>query len=275
MLLGVEVIRVLLPTDFSANALNAANYAIELLLPFECKFYLLHTYERPFTGGSSLPGIDEIVQKEKLKNLEDLKSKLASLFPGMRHRYECIAMNTPTEAGISQVIKDYNIDVVVMGTKGATGIKESLLGSNTAKVLQKTGCALLTIPPDYRLKSFDKIAICTDFAGINNADEFNTLRELIDNSDSSLIHLDFKTKRTVPKALAANWTKTFDNFEFSYELLSDTGPQEINSLLQEHGPDMLLMITHKEGNVDSVLRKSAAKTHGLRFQLPILIVHDN
>lgn len=270
----IEVKKILIPTDFSANADNAAKYAVELLLPFEAIFYLLHTYERPVTGGSSLPGIEEIVHQEKVKNLEEKKKKLASLFPGMRHRYEIIALNSPTEAGITSTIKKRNINMVVMGTKGATGIKESLLGSNTAKVLRLLGCSLLTVPPEFKLKSYSTVSIASDFAGVNTESEFELLSDFLQHYDPRLILLSFSSQK-VNKSSQENWNKVFGEFELEYELYKDTGPAEINSLVQEHSPELLVMVSRHEGSINQVLRKSAAKTHGLRFQLPILIIHDN
>ena len=147
---------ILIPTDFSNNSYNAMFYALNIFKDETCKFYILHSFEvktNLFTSrlDTEKGRIQYEEQLAKVENqlIEVILNITSSSFRNEKHSYETLAITKPIEETIPKTIKNKNIDLVVMGTKGATGAKEILFGSNAikiAKLLHNT--PLLLIPKE-------------------------------------------------------------------------------------------------------------------------------
>ena len=129
--------KVLLPTDFSTNAYNAILYALKLYGNTSCVFYLMHSYMVPiYTSEYNMAnplGMDllEIYKKQAMDQLTALKEELLLHHKNPKHRFEVHSAFGILTDEIWEFVRKEEIDVVVMGTQGATGAKEVLLGSNT------------------------------------------------------------------------------------------------------------------------------------------------
>ncbi|UJH91367.1 universal stress protein [Antarcticibacterium sp. 1MA-6-2] len=161
--------RVLLPTDFSQNAFNAIRYAIQLLWNEECTFYLLNTYTPVLYDSvfilynSSSLSLDEIYNENSLKGLEKIEEKIRQDYNNKKHCFEKIAEFNLLNESIREIVKDQNIDMVVMGTKGATGAEQILFGTHTVHAIKRIKCPLLAIPSGFHFKLPHNILFPTDY----------------------------------------------------------------------------------------------------------------
>ena len=122
--------RILLPTDFSKNSLNAMEYAMALFDKVACKFYLLNI-QKPsnymsdelMTGDLST-SIYEAVSHDNKKKLNDLKVTYELRYKDSPFEFETRFDFDQLEAAIQQLVDRENIDLVVMGTNGATDAEE-------------------------------------------------------------------------------------------------------------------------------------------------------
>lgn len=137
--------RLLVPTDFSEQAENALKVAIKLAEKFESEIYVLHSMETPLqlatsSDSGSLPESLFFVKLAE-KRFRELKEK-----EFMQHVeiQESIGRNEIYE-DIEDVCKKENIDLVVMGSSGASGFKEMFVGSNTEKVVRTSEVPVLVI----------------------------------------------------------------------------------------------------------------------------------
>ena len=133
---------ILLPTDFSKNAWNALFMALKLYADFECRFYIMNCYDldMKYAGGAQSTIRSGMVYKA-LKNtsnsgLDEVIQYLSENHHNAKHQFETIAHSGDILSGLRSTITKYDIETVIMGTKGATGAKGVFLGSNTVKVLK-------------------------------------------------------------------------------------------------------------------------------------------
>ena len=135
--------RILLPTDFSENAYNAISYALQLFAEDECTFYLLHTYIPVDTTGGMLVNTYSALQLEEAtrdaagKRMKLLEEKLLKEYPNPKHSFEKILTFNLVVSEILASVKEYKIDLIIMGTQGATGAKEIFLGTHTMFTIKK------------------------------------------------------------------------------------------------------------------------------------------
>ena len=122
--------RILIPVDFSENALNAIHYAQHLYKNVDCDFYLLNAFH---VKGYSLDNMMMVPESgeptyERAKNqsekgLEKLVEQLKLHSDNTKHTYHTISVFNALIEAVKNTIDKNDIDVVIMGSKGKTGSK--------------------------------------------------------------------------------------------------------------------------------------------------------
>lgn len=122
--------RIIVSTDFSQNAYNALSYARLLLQDEEVTFTLLHIYESPSVNllQKSSQQVGAIYQSSNLASEEPLQKllvKINGLHENRKHTYNVKAHGGALDEAIKKVPTE-TYDLIVMGSKGATGLKSVL-----------------------------------------------------------------------------------------------------------------------------------------------------
>ncbi|MGB3344216.1 MAG: universal stress protein [Aequorivita sp.] len=160
---------ILLPTDFSQNASNAIEYAIQLFKDEDCTFHLLNTFTPVAYNVATLADsystmmIEEITRQNSESGLLEIEKELKKKFKNPKHTFQVLSSFNLLIPEIKAVIKERNIDLIVMGTKGATGAKEVFLGTNTMFTIKKVKCAVIAVPENFTYEDPKEILFPTDF----------------------------------------------------------------------------------------------------------------
>lgn len=161
--------KIILPTDFSENAYNAIRYALQLFRGENCTFYLVNTYtpavyqaEYVLHSPSQI-GLGDMYQSHSMEQLDEVKARLEKEFGYPGHTLIThSAFNTVVDEVVDMVTKE-GAQLIVMGTQGATGAKEILLGTHTVHVLQRAQCPVLVIPSGFAYEAPSGILFPTDY----------------------------------------------------------------------------------------------------------------
>lgn len=160
---------ILLPTDFSQNAFNAIEYAVQFFKDENCTFYLLNTFTPISYNVATLASsyatmmIEEITRKNSEDRLLEIEKKLKTKFKNSKHSFQKLASFNLLVNEIVTVVEERDIDLIVMGTKGATGAKEVFLGTNTMFTIKKVNCAVIVVPEEFAYKDPKEILFPTDY----------------------------------------------------------------------------------------------------------------
>ncbi len=157
--------RILVPTDFSAHAENALKVAAQIAKKNNCEIFLLHMLEVPsqmndaITGASGIPEVMLFLQKAK-ETLENTKTKnfLKGIEVSTHLKFE------KAHDGILTFSKKNNIDLIVMGSHGVSGIEEMLIGSNTERVVRLSEIPVLVIKKDTTEFKTSHFVFASDFS---------------------------------------------------------------------------------------------------------------
>jgi len=178
--------RILLPTDFSENAYNALSYGVQLFADEECTFYLLNTYTplALHTGMMiDMPSyaaiqLEEVTKRNSMLGLKKTEKRLKKEFSNPNHSFEKISTFNLLISEIVDCVAAYNIDLIVMGTQGATGAKEVFLGTHTMFTIKNVKCPVIAVPSGFKFESPQEILFATDyrFSKTNNA--FSLIKHL-------------------------------------------------------------------------------------------------
>lgn len=157
--------KILVPTDFSGFAHNALEVAADLALKTNAEIMLLHANEKMVTATPMAEYYlyDKAIEDEYLDMVtESLKKTLVEIADNgkfARVKIHTAVIGGPMVGVIEDFVKDHAIDLVVMGTRGVSGMEEFIVGSNTEKVIRRVKCPVLAIPN--LPSSFNKIVFPT------------------------------------------------------------------------------------------------------------------
>lgn len=167
----IGIRNILYATDFSPMAEVAASYTTELARSYGAKVFALHV--RPLQSYGMAPPESWAALKEAAEfQAQEQVAHLDRLFHSVEHH------SIVSEGGVwetlSDLIRERQIDLVVMGTHGREGIGKLLLGSVTESVLRRAVCPVLTIGPyvevdPERATEMKRILFATDFSEASQA----------------------------------------------------------------------------------------------------------
>lgn len=140
--------KILVPCDFSKPSINAFRFAVDIASASKGIVQLIHVIELPVLG--DVGAMSVLAFEENLLN--ELKEKVIIRFQKITDKYRSEGVNVtwtvtsgvPSKT-IVDVIKDQHVELVLMGSHGASGLREYLLGSNAEKVIRKSPVPVLII----------------------------------------------------------------------------------------------------------------------------------
>lgn len=173
------MISIFVPFDFSTTATHALNFAKSLATNYsKISITILHVVEIPLSTGAGAigGGLDPIPDFENqlfFKELVDLRKKQLEELEKENANSEFTITTRlilgNAFKGISDTIHEGNPDLVVMGSKGTSGLEEIVVGSNTEKIVRTSPCPVLTIKSETHVSSMKKVVFASDFK--DSADE--------------------------------------------------------------------------------------------------------
>jgi len=142
--------RILVPTDFSRHAVHALNYAVPLARQVKGRITLLHVVEWPLIP-SELGNLILDDTKVQAAGHTALDGVAARQIPGDLLEKTLVRSGTPYRE-IAEAARWLRMNLVVIGTRGRTGLERVLLGSTAERVVRHASCPVLTVPPRGRVK---------------------------------------------------------------------------------------------------------------------------
>ncbi len=278
--------KILVPIDFSENSKNALRVAAEIARTSGAALEMLHVnvasiYSTPlseYVAVSNFVVEDQQYDEKALTELEKLKLGLLAI-PG----FSKLDVTMRVEDGflystVNNVATDDDVDLVVMGTKGASGLNEFLVGSNTEKVIRTAPCPVLAIP-EHAEKFDPKVVLMPSTLKDDQGSVFHYLSKweemygflikvLYVNNPSGLPTDGSAEARKNRLAKAAGLKKT--------DVIMTAGSfSEGNSILSasdQCNADMIVMGTHQRQGLAQVLFGSITADTVNHSHIPVLAV---
>jgi nucleotide-binding universal stress UspA family protein len=271
---------IVVATDFSAAADNAANYAAELAKYFSAKLVLTNAYPFPpanYEMGFSVPVISAIKDSAE-ERLENLKRELCN-----RHNWnfeiECVAeMGAPYEV-IETVAKDQNADLIVMGIIGAAGgFKENIMGSTALKVVRSIAIPTFIIPEKAEYKRIRKISFACDLDKTEETDLVYVAKYFskVFDAELEIVHVERpEEEMSFEKAKTSVFLeKKLEDVK--HKTVAVTG-RDVGHELEEyfgwHHTDVVMLSPKKHDLFHNLFRSSITKDLVFHMKVPLLAIH--
>ncbi|WP_143960608.1 universal stress protein [Litoribacter populi] len=177
---------ILVPYDFSQEAINAFEFAKDLATKAKCKLKLLHIVELPTTQSFNTMGeinmadneINNVFMIELVEKRKKQIAEIDTLYQNAPYEFSTRLMFGNPYAGISNEVTEVKADLVIMGSKGSSGIEELLIGSNTEKVVRHSKCPVITVKNPIKAEEIKKIVFASDFNDEEDSDIIIELKDL-------------------------------------------------------------------------------------------------
>jgi nucleotide-binding universal stress UspA family protein len=276
--------RILVPTDFSSCANNAVDFAVQSAKYLPAEINILHAFEVKGNMYTDYLGVNREFTQSLLV---DAETKLAQLKKQIEEKEGItvkthLSLNQLTKA-ILDLTSEEKIDLVVMGTLGASGLREKLWGSNTASLVGKSKVPVLAIPYYYTWKKPEKVLLATnhfekdpvilDFL-FETADLFMAEMQVIvfteEEGDQAFSILEHTRKTPLYEKMLQE--------QYSHEtvraihLFGNEFEESLQEYIKLNQVDVLAMITYPRNFMERIFHPSMTKRMAYHTKIPLLAI---
>ncbi len=272
--------KILLPTDFSDNANHAIEYAIELFGFEDVKYILINAFVEPNTSADMLVSINDILQKQATADLNKIISRLVNNHPDIKGLLEHRLEYGPLATALKITTEKEHVDYVVMGTRGASGIKKALIGSNTSAVIRRVKCPIIAIPEKAEIKPLKNIALATDYEGLENDELLQPLVDITKRNSSKILAVNVSRELVLAgpneyETKGMSLGKQFEGIKQSFFTVENPDVvQGVREFAKNHKVDMLVMISRKHTLFERLFSTSVTKEMSMIGEVPLMVLHS-
>lgn len=279
--------KILVPVDFSSCASNAVDFAVQSAKYLPVEITLLHAFELTGNVYTDYMGVNQEFNQSLLDNV---KGELLQLEKKIKEKEGVVVRTTINKGSLKNAIleacAEKNIDLVVMGTLGASGLKEKLWGSKTASLIGDSKVPVLVIPCEYKWKKPQKMLMATnhfekDPAILDFLFEMANLYlarvqvvvftdEDDDKADAYLEH-----GRKIPVYEQILKEKYNETAVTAIHLFGNEFEPTLKDYIIKYDIDILAMVTYPRSFWDRVFHPSITKRISYHTTIPLLAIPAN
>ncbi len=268
--------KILIPTDFSENATKAAEYALKTFADKAESFEFLHTYKLRYAGGVMTTDLEAIMSKDRHEEMDECVEKMKAQFPGANIKSNVVQGTLLTT--IDRIIEEHGVDLLVIGTTGATGITEHVLGSNASNIMQSIKKPVLLVPNDCKIGHTNKVVFASDLKELESSESLETIYEAVNAMDLDVHILNLLTKdlhQEESEQEISRITGLFKNREPEFHFRKITEAEDdILDFCHEIQADLLVVIARDYGFFGNLLHRSLSRKLSMHTDLPLLVLKE-
>ena len=185
--------------------------------------------------------------------------------------------------GVNTLKREHSIDLIAMGTKGASGLTKLLVGSVTTSVVRETGIPVLIIPEKEQYSPIHKIVFATDFSKETKQELLTPLKQIAQKSAAEIALLNVLSNKEEGKDFDAfkdaeiEKVISFEGVKTSVEIIEKVNDIDstIEKYCKENDADLLTVVAHHNGFFDRLFHQSVSQELIFHAKLPILALDDS
>lgn len=268
---------IIVATDFSTAALNAAEYAADMALAIQADILLLHISEIPIAYlGIPVAATEDEMMNDAKKSLSSLKEQLMTRTNGR------LKVNTELGAGvffhelkaICEKVKPYS---VVMGSQGTTAAERAFFGGHTVHAMKHLEWPLITIPPSVKFSQIKKICLACDFDKVVDSIPIDEIKRLVNDFHAEL-HVINSGKQEFHQSDMIFESGLLQEMLVSlnpqYHFITDENTDKsIINFVEKNDIDLLIALPKRHGLLKKLIQRSVSKQLVLHSHIPVLAIH--
>ncbi|MDX1471561.1 MAG: universal stress protein [Flavobacteriaceae bacterium] len=268
-------------TDFSECSVGAIKFALNLYKDSECKCFILNVKESDSYVSDDLYKAGNKTIYDSL--FEENKAQLNELITNLKQEFDDdVCGFTPLldydelTAAVNQIFKSKEIDLIVMGSNGVSGVKEALFGSNAINVIREVKEDTLIVPREYRFKGPQSLLLVLDSFDPVSGKGMNRLKSFVQEFSLSLdvVRTNPENPTDTEKRDLEQLQEIFGSSGFEYKQVCDVPLHYVvDSLVQISSYDFLALLVQDESFLERLLLHSETKDIAKNIKVPLLVYH--
>lgn len=275
---------ILLPTDFSSNALNAGRYAVDLFREERVNYILVHAYKvNDYYENSLLIArpTKTVLEKERKRIEVDFKAVLKDLkaYAAEGHFFHTSCHNLLLTDAISKELSKHRIDFLVIGNQGHTAGTKAIFGSNTSTIIEEIQkCPILSVPSTIAFHPPTEIVLANSFKVelrpadlnflISLAQKFHAALRILHISEGGGLDMEQHQNRKLLKEKLSAVTHSFHSLEYL------SVPMGIYSFIESRESGMIAFINKKHSFIENLLMNPLYRNLAHYSRIPVLVLHQ-
>lgn len=276
--------KILVPTDFSSCADKAITFAVESAKILSAEIILLHALDIQGSLYTDYMGVtkeyNQALQNQFFHKLNSIKAIIQNT-EGIKS--DAIVSKNSLKNAMAEVADGNDIDLIVMGTLGASGIKKVFFGSNTSSVIGSSKIPVLVIPPGYEWKKpesflftthhFEKDLKILDFIfEISNLYMARVNAAVFTNEEKDTAETLVKHINQIPeyeKFIKQNYEEaTFT----TQHIFGKDFIESLQNYITKNNVDILVMVTHKRDFLERIFNPGITRKMSYQTKIPLLAI---
>ncbi|CAN5475561.1 universal stress protein [soil metagenome] len=272
--------KILIPTDFSESANNALKYGIQMAKKLDYRITLLNIYSIPMYDpnmpaemmNTAYQNVSQISKSALKKNYETITLEDPE---GSKLIESCISKMGSITDEISLFASEGKFDIIIIGTTGASGVSEMLIGSNASTLISKTETPVIVVPTESKFKGMLKVVMPVELDG-SEIKIITEARKILPE-DCAIYPVHFKEEN---KTLSGDEQKAFANIQSALSenenakiINSDDISTGLDEILKKYDCNLVLLSTIKRNIFEKLFHKSIAKKLVCHTTVPMLTLH--
>ncbi|WP_026898248.1 universal stress protein [Daejeonella oryzae] len=268
---------IILATDFSPSAMNAANYAADMALSVNAELLLLHIYQTPviyYEIPVALTKDSLLVDSENF--LHKLREQLKIKTNGK------LSVHAEVRTGVffqelKEVCERVNPYTVIMGSQGTTAADRLIFGSHTVYAMQNLTWPLIAVPSNAKFSSIKKIGLACDFDNVVDTIPLDEIKSMVNDFKAELHVINTgKNKEYKPEIVfeSGMLQELLAPLKPEYHLIThDNTDEGIMNFAEKNDFDLLIIIPKRHTLMEKLVHKSHTKNLVLHSHVPVISIH--
>lgn len=268
---------IVVATDFSPAASNAAMYAAEMAKSINGYIILLHVCQAPVTA-AELPVIVDM--PTLISDAEKLMAEQTRQL--VHHTEERVIFETVVKGGVffhelqsfCNVCKPF---AVVMGCQGTSEAERLFFGNHVLKAMKHLSWPVIGVPPGVKFSSIKKIGLATDFRDVETLTPVEELKVLIKDFNAELHVLNTGSGRSDDTEIVLQSHRLQEMLESlnpSYHFIKHHNIDEgILEYAEKNRIDLLIVLPRRHSLIEKLVFKSHTSELVLHSHLPVMALH--
>lgn len=279
--------KILIPTDFSENAWNAIVYAMQLFRNKQCTFYFLNTYTPVIPSSRFMAKmvdgvrIEDALRDSSERGLKKTVERIQKKFNNPNHQFETISSFNLLTEEIKEIVDAFGINLVITGTKGASGVDEVFMGSNTVRIIKSVKkCPVLAIPRHFGFVAPTEIAFATDFNRFYTTSELAPLVDMAQmfRATIRIVHVQYGIKalselQQFNLNMLRRYLKDVEHYVHTVSELNSVS-QTLEIFSKELDIHLLAMLNYQHSYMEKMTREPIVKRTAFHTQIPLLVIPE-
>jgi len=277
---------ILVPTDFSKDATEAAKYAAQLgKYVGASRIVLLNSFYVSIYE-SILPSVnfiqlsnEEICQKQEslLRRLRALKARLELLVDEDNIAIDYHLSNLPLLRAIQQTIEEQEVDLVIIGSTGENAKEDSVLGRNTIGIAKTSTVPVIVCPAQTKFTPIKKVILACDFKKVTDTIPLNELEKVLNRTKAELLvlNVDPHGRHLKPEAVSdvSALQQMLKDFDPQYHYTDDTDTIDgIIKFADNKDAQLIIALPKRYSFLQGLVHNSISQRLALNSKTPVLIL---